>query len=520
MPKRWLLLASVVLVAACADDPLTPAGATPEPAFSHIGTHAFTGRMLGPDGGSLCESLWEGAVWRITAAETTTGSPHNYFGACPDDAFHLELPSGGSFVARIILPATPDLGTLPQFSFMAEPVVMDGDVARDVQVHEGATLAGGITVDGQPLDGITLGLQFAGLRTNYAGPSALSSGRRGPWLAPYAPVPMLLQPGIGYRLGSISLTGVVSLGPETSSSFVLGEDTDEVSLRFRTSRAARSLSHDATRLTASSLPGTFGGGRLPAEGPIGRGWGVQFPEAASHTGWTQLFDGGLMLLVDGKVLSGLHIDGHGSCPTDACHDLGEAATVHANPTAGGTRTVEWRYADRGPEAVGLEVVQRSFDGADGDYVLFHFSVRNGSDAAVSLNPGIFMDWDLDHNANDDVGETPAEFGGRLVLQTNDWGGNVLGTLFVSDGTPNPFFISNSGGGLLLEHQIGALEGSLTQPDAPDAHDWWYLQAGGAVTVAAGGSTEFWVALVAGETRPEALANAAAAEAAITSRPLD
>lgn len=513
MPKRLLLLATVVsFVVACADDPLTPAGDQLTPAFSHAGTHAFTGQMLGPDGASLCASLWDGALWRLTFADASSGAFQGQHGGfCPDDLFHMDLPSGGTYIARIALPFSADIGTLPIYSAMREPVTLDTDVARDIQVENGETLGGGVIVDGHPVGGAPLGLQFLDLPPNFAGPSAFSAGDRGPWLASYAPVPMYLQTGVGYRLTVPALVGVVALGPETSTE-LLFDGSSDLALRYRTSRAARTLSHDATRLTVTTQPGVFGGHRAPAEPPFGRGWGVQFPEAASHTGWSQLFDGGLAMHVNGRVLSAIDLDGYSDCAVGACRDMGLDATFRPQPAAGDARAFEWRYSDEGSaEAVGLDVVQHSFDGSGGDYVLFRFTVSNASDGPVTLNPGFFMDWDVDGNALDDVGDSPAEFGGRLVLVTNEWGGNVFGTLLVGAGATHTYFVAN-GTGFPVAEQLLALDGTLVQPDAPDARDWWYTHAGEAVTLAAGESTEFWVGLVAGESRADAIANAAAAEA--------
>jgi hypothetical protein len=60
--------------------------------------------------------------------------------------------------------------------------------------------------------------------------------------------------------------------------------------------------------------------------------------------------------------------------------------------------------------------------------------------------------------------------------------------------------------------VAALRGEITSPAMPDPTDVRQLQGGASVTLKRGKSTEFWIAIVAGESRAEILANAAAAVA--------
>jgi hypothetical protein len=71
--------------------------------------------------------------------------------------------------------------------------------------------------------------------------------------------------------------------------------------------------------------------------------------------------------------------------------------------------------------------------------------------------------------------------------------------------------------LSLEDQLDALSGNTRQATLGERSDKAYIHSVGPLTLARDQSAEFWIAIVAGESRDELLANAAAADADIARR---
>ena len=68
--------------------------------------------------------------------------------------------------------------------------------------------------------------------------------------------------------------------------------------------------------------------------------------------------------------------------------------------------------------------------------LFRFTIRNGSNGRLNVNPGILTDFDVDSLFFDDVGHR--QRGGRLLSQTSteDPGGTRVGTLMIGESDPD------------------------------------------------------------------------------------
>jgi hypothetical protein len=163
------------------------------------------------------------------------------------------------------------------------------------------------------------------------------------------------------------------------------------------------------------------------------------------------------------------------------------------------RVVTWRYSDApSGEGVGLRITQRSFDAPSGEnYVLFRFTIRNGSNGRRTINPGVFMDFDIDEVFLDDVGRRQG--GGKLlsVTSTEDASGIRAGTLMLgeSDATPGYFF---NGDALppTISQQVAILRGNRTNSPATQPNDVRYFQSVRAIGLSPGAQTDLWVAVIA------------------------
>jgi hypothetical protein len=176
--------------------------------------------------------------------------------------------------------------------------------------------------------------------------------------------------------------------------------------------------------------------------------------------------------------------------------------------------VTWRYSDApSGEGVGLHVTQRSFDAPAGEnYVLFRFTIRNGSAGRLNINPGFFGDFDVDSLFADDLGR--ADRGGRLlsVTSTENATGIRAGTLMIGESDPTPGFIFY--GDEIppsIPQQIAILRGNRS-PSPLRPGDVRYFQSVHAIGLGPGDDTDLWVAVIAAQG-DAAFADAADAAAA-------
>jgi hypothetical protein len=234
--------------------------------------------------------------------------------------------------------------------------------------------------------------------------------------------------------------------------------------------------------------------------------------------FTEMFNGGLIIGLpaqDGhpaRTLLGADGAGEFECG-DPCRDLGFDSEVSFGPTgsSGDRKRVTWRYSDAGSEnAAGLEVIQQSVDAQPPhDYVLFRFRIRNTGPSDVRFFAGFFGDLDVGFDVLDDRGVTARN--GRLMYQVSDIeGGNLVGTMLLGDApvTGNYFFTFDQDPLPVLD-QVRALRGNIRRAAAPPT-DQRYIHGSGPYTLDRGEAADLWLAVVAGETRSQLLANADAA----------
>jgi hypothetical protein len=403
------------------------------------------------------------------------------------------------------------------------PVDLSGPAVRDEHVPNGVPLGGRGTLDGQPAAGIALTLR-QDMPIGWWAEVIMQSDASGQWLeSGTGRVPAYLQPGLRYRgvggLGSAcAVLGAWAGTGFPSAPFLFPDEIGEVNWAF-TSNDASERSHFSGRLVVTSDAGDIGG-QSPdyCMGLRGTGWGVQFPVGPGgpvHVPLraTQLFRGGLLLgFAPDVVLSGVDLTGYelacGGPAGDQCHDLGADATVHvASPYPHG-KFITWRYSDASSaESQGIEITQRSFDGA-GDYVLLQFTFQNLGRRDLTFWAGTWMDWDIDGDGTDDVSAT--DLGGQLMYVTNAGGGNHLGTLILSAPASGTYSYPN-GVRQSTARQVEALSGALSVPSLVPG-DVRTIHGAGPFTLGKGHQTVLWIAVVAGQDKPSLLAAAAAARA--------
>lgn len=522
--KPWLsalVPTLVAAVAACSGETARPSPVAPD-ALSTAASGTITGTVLGP-AGSICASLPDGTRLQVLAVNLTTQAStaiQQVF--CPSDAYAFSVPDA-RYLLRVTLPADPAVIadfpwrtiTIPAFE------VAGNAVARDIPVPVGTPLGGAVTIDGNPLEGISLSLTYDEA-PNFAA-AALTSGANGTWMDFFGRAPARLQAGIRVRvIGFCNVLGGI-LERALPSTFLFPDEASGVSCSNRTAPAVR-FSHDFTRTVVTPLPGDIGGTDPGLVDQFGMGWGVQFPvnpgTAPAHVPVTrsQLFRGGLLVGIrPDRILSGVDLAGYAQCEPN-CRDFGLDARMSfaASPQFG--KKVLWQYSDApSGEGVGLKVQQRSFDGrAPADYVLFRFVFTNSSAVPITFYAGMFADWDIDEDASNDIGATDLD--GRLMYTTNVDGGNLVGSLLLSAApVSGNMFRSLFQSPAPMSEYVAAMAGDIRVPSVDSPGDYLTLHAVGPITLAAGASDEVWIAIVAGEDLSQIRANAAAAEADVARR---
>jgi hypothetical protein len=436
--------------------------------------------------------------------------------ACPQDTYGLTLDPG-TYLVRFNFITAPTLATLPLAQIDLDPVVIDAaDVVRNVQVREGQELGGLATLNGHPLEGAEFSLGFE-IGPFIAG--AAESGPDGSWTdATFGRAALPLQTGVRFNLGpGCEALGTSLLAP-LPASFLFPDEADAVNCQLQVAPSV-AWTHEAGRLVVTPMPGDVGGQSVPLWPRFGRGYGVQFPVGGGGPGRrvsaSQLFRGGLMITTGGElVLSGVDVRGFMDCgPGEACYDLGVDGVVRFL-TTGRAKTVTWHYSDAASlERVGLEVVQHSFDGTGGDYVVFAYRIRNVGGGPLTVWAGFFGDWDIDGTPFADVAAT--DLGGRLMYATNEGEtGSFLGTLLI--GAPVSGTYAFAGVFPTLSEQVDALTGALVSPTAGPG-DIRFIHSAGPIALAAGGEATVRIAVVAGDDKAQLLANAAAAESEVAAR---
>jgi hypothetical protein len=530
MPVLRFPFAGLLLVlTACSERPTRPL--TTAPSFDEGSLPTLSGSVLGPSG-SICNSLPEFAPLLVRVIDPVNFA---FAGAadltCPENGYAFGL-APGSYFLRVELPddATA-IDDFPWRTISADPVFIETEnLFQDITITPGTPLGGRATFDGAPVEGVGLSLTYENALG--FGATAGSSGADGAWAEFFGRTPMLLQDGVrlvavvgcGNPFGQFFLGTRAAQGPPDGG-FLFPTERNAIDCALETAPTA-AFSHHRTRLVVTPMPGDIGGLSGELFGRFGSGWGVQLlgvgesPEHGSLT-FSQLFRGGLVVgLRPDVLLTGVDFGGYGDCG-GACRDFGLDARLSASATRPTEKkTVIWRYSDGGsPDAVGLDVVQRSYDGAPGfAYVLFKLTFTNAAATPLTFYPGVFMDWDVgnaDFDAFDDVGFT--ERGGRLMYMTDGPGGpgTFDGTLVL--GAPV------AGNAVLTEfgqtpaELLQLVTGDVTIPIAEDPTDHRYLHTVGPIALAPHRKATIWVAVVSGSSREEFFANVDAAAADVARR---
>jgi hypothetical protein len=539
---RMPLSALAIFAVACGTQDRLPLEPSSRSTLSNVQQSELHGAILGPDGRNICRTVTNEDSIFVDAIPQSFDLPfpEGVLLVCPENRFAFQVEPG-EYRLRAIFTNYAHLGNLP-VSWILPPVnVESSDVTRNIRFREGTPLGGRATLNGEPFQGLVavpiheflFGFGIAGL-----------SDRNGRWqdaapLPPFTPAifrsPFILQNDVEYAvIGPCDFTlGTTIVTTTFFEIFTFPSQRRRVDCDLETGPARR-FTHTRNAVAVTAFPGDIGG--LTAafgvrDFDLGTGFGVQFPNRPgrlpTHGDVTisQLFTGGLIIGIGPEtVLTGIEIGGYMDCRFDlenGCRDLGLDARGEVNRLANGGRVVTWRYSDApSGEGVGLHVTQRSFDAPAGEsYVLFRYTIRNGSNGRLNINPGIFTDFDLDSLFDDEVGRR--QRGGRLLSQADaeDPHGTRLGTLMIGESDPAPgYFVK----GVFdfdfptIPQQIAILRGNRSNSaDAPD--DQRYIQSVRTIGLAPGAETDLWVAVIAGEDEASFSDAAAAATRDINNR---
>lgn len=497
----------VALLSACSDDRASlPVAST----FDATIDPTLSGVVLGP-AGSICNSLPDGTplVVRIftpgALSPSAIASP-----VCPDNTYAAALNPGTYFV-RVQLPADPSvIGQFPWRTITPVPFLLDAtDVTGDVTIAPGTALGGSVTFDGAPVPDAPLTLVYD--QATSFGAAVGSTGPDGAWMDFFGRSPMVLQPGVRYQGSGLVCDNEFSpffLGSQVlqsppQGSFLFPDEVSRIDCAVKAAPTT-GFSHDRTPLVVTPMPGDIGGLSPELFDQFGSGWGIQLlgpGESAQHASITrsQLYRGGLIVGIrPDRVLSGIGLDGYTAC-APACRDFGLDAEMRVASSPRNGKRVAWRYSDaQSPEGVGLNIVQRSYDGIlPASYVLFRFTFSNSARTAVKFDAGVFMDWDVgnaDFDAFDDVGQTARH--GRLMFMTNgDGSGPWDGTLIVGAPVAGNAFLTDFGQS--NSTVVGAIAGDFTTPAVTTPSDYRYIHTVGPISLKGSQSADIWVAVISG-----------------------
>jgi hypothetical protein len=520
---RTPLSALAIFAAACGTQDRLPLEPSSRSTLTNVQQSELHGAVLGPDGRNICRTVTDDDSVFVDAIPQSFELPFppGVLLDCPENRYAFQVEPG-EYRLRAIFTNYNHLGNLPVSWILPPVTVGGGDVTRNIRFDEGTPLGGRATIDGEPFQGLAIvpihefffGFGIGGL-----------SDQNGRWddaapLPPFTPQirsPFILQNDVEYFVvGPCDFTlGTLIVETTFFQPFVFPSDRRRVDCELETG-PAKQFTHRRNQIAATAFPGDIGGLSAPF-GPrdfdLGTGFGVQFP---NHPGRlpphgdatiSQLFSGGLMIGVGPEtVLTGIDNGGYMECRFDlenGCRDFGLDAQGEVKRLENGGRVITWRYSDApSGEGVGLRVIQRSFDAPSGEsYVLFRFTIRNGSNGRLNINPGILTDFDVDSLFEDEVGQKQRS--GRLISQADadDPLGRRVGTLMIGESDPAPGFFVHGGPDFefpLIPEQIAALRGNRTSSaDTPD--DQRYIQSVRTIGLSPGAETDLWVAVIATES---------------------
>lgn len=503
----------LLLAAGCADQSQTENVLGPQASVS--GNVTISGRILGADGTSICNTVPGARLnvrWLNPANPALIANPNATI-FCPANFYSITAPAGTyQPLITVVNPFVLASGDYPRRQL--EPIVTyAGHGNTDFSFSRGSKLQGGAYVEGNPVGGLDLYTVLDPYR-RFLG-TALVSQADGSWGEPFGRPSAFLQIG-----GNFYHFGCSFLGATMDETSFVGAFSFPARNRIDCSGSlseSTRFSHDHTQLVITPGPGEFGGIHGNVANEFGSGWGVQYPVAAPnrplHTPLqaSHMFAGGLIVAVEDRVLSAIDLRGYFECADGSCQDFGaNDARVSTTASTPGGRKVQWMYSDAGSsEAVGLNVVQTSFDGAaPHDYVLFRYQFNNKSHRSLTFYVGVFMDWDVDR----DYYEAGRSAMNDQLMYFEGPAGTRMGSLFLGNHqTAGKYFFRNVRGFVPLATQLAALRGDIVATTVPRA-DNRYIQSVGPITVRKGHKEDVWFAIVGGRTDAEIEANAAAAQA--------
>lgn len=504
-------------LAACSD---TDRVTAPPPQFAVVNV-PVTLKLQMPDGSNPCGALGGTGTFRFQLFNRGTRAlVRSAQASCPAAQFTFGSVPTGDYDANFTLMAANDFGSYPR-RWMQTVGEISGATTVVSDLIPGELFGGGMTIDGVAIDGAEINL----LHDGYPQISTFGlSKAAGGWSdALTGQANLRLRPGQRFNVTGCNAIAV-SGGPSAPQAFTFPTELDEFNCDYTTSYASR-FTHRATELVASLGPADIGGFEEWEDPTWGTGYGLQYPVDPAvgprhvPANISHVFTGGLIIGIEpGIILSGAQISGYAMDCVGPCRDFGNNALVHMTANTPHGRTMTWHYSDaQSAEGVGLDVVQTSYDGiAPNDYVLIRYSFHNKGKDDLTFYAGGFYDLDIEELGAQPSEAGGSEFDGRLMYNVGNAGTHV-GTYMIGD-YPQVgawHFVNtrtnNQVDRITIAQQMAALRGDVRALTTARA-DARYMQSLGPIHLKKGHKAEVWIALVAGRTRTEIIANALAAEA--------
>ncbi len=546
MKRTIPFLIFAALAVACTDDqPLT----VEPPTLAEVASSGtISGRVYGPSGVSICDYLATAQFSRIRVVDAA-GALVAHQDLCPDNGFSLTVASGSYYLLMSVVPGETDPKDLPLRTLDLNPVVVDGaDVVRDVHVEVATRVAGGATLDGEVLSGVslTLGIEpgYDGWMRTYA-----TSGADGAWDDYFFwGSPFRLQTGLHYSVGCQPAWGHYRPPPGFSVTamqepFLFPDEADAIDCTYESQPYVESLPY-GIGVTANNY-------QL-------RIWPYPRYGEAHLYRWPYL---GPAFFSDGVAHDAINFGGGLAYTTDAEHSF--LLYDPRGGTAGNLiSTGRWPYQGLRPEAfepgpfadqqtltvlrerpedsrwdaeaLDLIVVRETYAysaAPDDDYIIFKFTVFNpGSEPVEGLNVGQALDQDLTWWANDAIRYNTVEYDAaeEVVVVTGSRTAVVAGHALLGVSPANYRSWANPSNPLpgqetrIDPYDLATwhdyLSSGIVSPEPFGSTDIRHLLSIGPLAVASNSSIAFASVLAGGHDRDDLLANVAAARARYGSLP--
>ena len=223
-----------------------------------VSSLAVSGRVLGPTAGTSAGPSGKAPSSRLLNPVFGTGSDVPFLAqqdlTCPDNAYSIDADPGTAFL-RVELPGP--IGALPRRTLDR----FAASSTHPVRIEEGTPLGGGAKLDGQPFEGINLGLAYE-FNPNY-GVASGASGPDGRW-AESGRSSMILQNDTRYvaQGGCSGILGTRVLRDIADAGFLFPTGRSALFCDLETGASAQ-FTHDFNRLAVTPFPGTSADRRSP-----------------------------------------------------------------------------------------------------------------------------------------------------------------------------------------------------------------------------------------------------------------